>query len=129
MELQYNRNEYIQTLEYKMFVILCAMMRMADRTSSEFAEEIRRHRAMGPGTVDGYTFDRHFVEYADAGYVRVDMLEVYITISYVAKAFGYNPLKLKRAVKKVAEGTEFADGTYKDAKGLLKALSQVYQMM
>jgi hypothetical protein len=129
MEISYNRNDYICTLEYKMFVILCAMMRMACRTTSEYAEEIRRRRAMENVDHDGYVFDRDFVTLADAGYVRVNISEVDVLISYVSKVYGFNPMKMKKVVEKVALEASFKDGVYKDALGIAKAVSRVISMM
>ena len=130
MELSYNRNEYIQTLAYKMFVILSAMMRMACRPTSEYAEEIRRRRAMETSSDhDGYVFSKDFIVLADAGYVRVNLIEVDVFVSYVSNVYGYNPKRLQQAVKSVAEESSFKDGIEKDAPAIGWAVCRVFKKM
>ena len=126
----FNRSEYILTTEYKMFVILNAMMRLACRTASEYAEVIRCHRAMEKSNDhDGYIFDRNFIQLADSGYVRVTFEEVDIFVSHVSRVYEFDVMRLKNAVKNVAEHTSFKDEMYKDARGIAKAVCRVIEVM
>ncbi len=125
------QNSLRQDLLHRMFVICNALMRLADRTTALYAEDVRR-RCAQMDTLDSATREavsgKHFVELADSGLGGVVLEDwmVYLFVGYVAKAYKYEyAIRLRWSIQAAAMDYQPNDGAWKNAIALQRAVSSV----
>ena len=90
--------EYIQTLPYKMILILKGYRRIAGLTGGDFAERVHQSRVKNGEELE-YRHDSNFMIFVETGFVQLSLSEVQIYAEKMANAYDYDVKEFTKAVE------------------------------
>ena len=90
--------EYIQTLPYKMILILQGYRRIAGLTGGDFAERVHQSRVKNGEELE-YRYDSNFLIFVETGFVQLSLSEVQIYAEKMANAYDYDVKEFTKAVE------------------------------
>ena len=118
------RAEYMNSIPYKMFAVLSAYRRIGCMTGGDFAEKVRRLRAMSD-TPQEYTFDKNFLTLAEAGFIPISLEEAKMFAKYIAEAYRYDVEKFTETIMFEVKDVEFGKRGSLDSINITKVISAV----